>query len=155
MTPSITSKKMRKIQQDTCKLLAPTSVSVREIAQFVAKATATIQALLLAPLHYRVLQSLMNAVHPVGYTQKGMNGKSNTKVQLNPLSKADLLWWQSLDRKLLSNSIAPTVPSVAIESDASIRAGLQYSMARLKQEVSGQQRRRATTSTTWSSWQHF
>jgi len=53
------------------------------------------------------------------YTQEGMNNKFNTLVQLNPMSKADLSWWQSLDRKLLSNPIAQIVPSVTIESDAS------------------------------------
>ena len=92
-------------------------MSVREIAQFAGKAIATIRASPIAPLHYRALQSLMNSVHPVGYTQKGMNAKFNTIVQLDPMSKADLLWWQSLDRKL--KPIVPTVPSVTIESDAS------------------------------------
>ena len=119
MTLSITSEKMRKIQQDARRLLAQTSVSVRELAQFVGKATATMRALPLAPLRYRAIQSLMNSVHPMGYTQEGMNLKFNTLVQLNTMSKADLLWWQSQDRKLLSNPIAPTVPSVTIESDAS------------------------------------
>jgi len=146
MTLSILSEKMRKIQQDACKLLAQTSVSVRELAQFVGKATATMRALPLAPLHYRALQSLMNSVHPMGYTQEGMNGKFNTLVQLNPMNKANLLWWQSLDRKLLSNPIAPTVPSVTIEPDASNKG---WGAVLNGQEVFGQQRRGNTTSITW------
>ena len=65
------------------------------------------------------LQSTTVSVHLMNHTQKGVNGKFNTVVQLNPLSRADLSWWLSLDRKFLSNSIVPTVPSVTIESDAS------------------------------------
>jgi len=39
---------------------------MREVAQFVGKASATIQALPTAPLHYRALQFMMNSVHPAG-----------------------------------------------------------------------------------------
>jgi len=67
----------------------------------IGKATASTQALPLALFHYRALQSLMNFVHPMSYTQEGMKNKFNTLVQLN--RKANLSWWQSLDRKLLSN----------------------------------------------------
>ena len=65
-----------------------------------------------------LLQSTTVSVH-LGNTQKGMNAKFNTIVQLDPMSKADPLWWQSLNRKLLSNPIVPTVPSATTESDAS------------------------------------
>ena len=71
MLLSIPQEKMRKIQQDARRLLAQTSVSVREISQFVGKATATMRALPLAPLHYRALQSLMNSVHLTNHTQRG------------------------------------------------------------------------------------
>ena len=45
-------------------MLDQQSVSVREIARFVGKTTATMKAIPLAPLHYRALQSLMNSVLP-------------------------------------------------------------------------------------------
>jgi len=90
----------------------------------------------------------MSSVHPVGYTQKGTHTKFNTTVQLDPMSKADLLWWQSLDRTLLSNPTVPTVPSVIIETDASRKGWGAVLNVGPKQEVSGQQRRGATKSIT-------
>jgi len=70
---------------------------------------------------YRVLLSEYYSLSaPSGlHTEGGECEIQHYIVQLDPLSKADLLWWQSLDRKLLSNRIASTVPSVTIESDAS------------------------------------
>jgi len=42
--------------------------TVREVAQFMGKASAAIRALPTAPLHYRALQFLMNSEHPVEWT---------------------------------------------------------------------------------------
>ena len=67
MQISLPQEKMRKIQQDSSRLLAQQSVSVRQITQFVGKTTATLRALPTAPLHYRTLQFLMNSVAPVNY----------------------------------------------------------------------------------------
>ena len=86
MQLSLPQEKMRKIQQDANRLLAQQSVSVRWIAQFVGKTTATFQALPTAPLHYRALQFLMNSVAPVNYTQEGSIDKFNIMVQLDPES---------------------------------------------------------------------
>jgi len=109
--------KMRKIQQDTRRLLTKSQVSVREVAQFVGKAITTIRALPTAPLHYRALQFLMNSVHPTeDDLQERVTTKFNTVVQLNLTS---LQWWISLDRKSLSTPITLPAPSVTIESDAS------------------------------------
>ena len=119
MQISLPQEKMRKIQQDSSRLLAQQSVSVRQIAQFVDKTTATLRALPTAPLHYRALQFLMNSVAPVNYTQEGTTDKFNTIVQLDPESKTDLTWWSSLNRKDLLTPVIPPAPSVTIESDAS------------------------------------
>ena len=56
--------KLRKIHQDAPHLLHQTTVSVRELARFVGKTSATTRAIQAAPLHYRALQSLMNSVLP-------------------------------------------------------------------------------------------
>jgi len=117
MTLSIPQEKMRKIQQDARRVMGKTSVSVRELAQFVGKATATVRAILTAPLYYTALQFLMNSVFPEDQVQEGMTSKFNTVVQLDPMSKADLSWWISLDRKFLSTPIVLPVPSVTMESD--------------------------------------
>ena len=50
-------------------MLDQESVSVREIARFVGKITATKRAIPLAELHYRALQMLMNSVLPLNYTR--------------------------------------------------------------------------------------
>ena len=70
MQISLPQKKMRKVQQDSNRLLAQQSVSVRQIAQFVGKATATLQALPTAPLHYRALQFQMNLVAPLTWQSR-------------------------------------------------------------------------------------
>ena len=119
MQISLPQEKMRKIQQDSSRLLAQQSVSVRQITQFVGKTTAILRALPTAPLHYRALQFLMNSVAPVNYIQEGTTDKFNTIVQLDPESKADLTWWSSLNRKDLSTPVIPPAPLLTIESDAS------------------------------------
>ena len=110
---------MRKIQQDACRLLTKSILTVREVVQFMGKASATIRALPTAPLHHRTLQFLMNSIHlPENYSQ-GVDSKFNTVVQLHLMSKSNLSWWISLDRKSLSTPIAHPAPFVTIESDAS------------------------------------
>ena len=83
MTLSIPQEKMRKIQQDARRLLIKSTPTVREVAQFVGKASATIRALPTAPLHYRALQFLMNCVHPAENYSQGVDSKFNTVVQLD------------------------------------------------------------------------
>ena len=127
MTLSIPQEKIRKIQQDARRLMVKTSVSVSEVAQFVGKATATMRALPTAPLHYRALQFLMNSVHPEHQVQEGATSKFNTVVQLDPMSKSDLSWWISLDRKFLSTPVTLPAPSVTIECPMHpTRAGVPY-----------------------------
>ena len=45
--------------------------------------------------------------------------KFNFIVQLDPESKVNLAWWNSLNRKNLSTPVILPIPSVTIESDAS------------------------------------
>ena len=98
MRLSIPTEKLRKIQQDARHMLDQQSVTVREIARFVGKTTATTRAIPLAPLHYRALQSQMNSVLPSNYTQEEIYTKYETVVSLTPASKADLKWWIALEK---------------------------------------------------------
>jgi len=78
MTLSIPQEKPRKIQQDARRLLTKSQVSVRELAQFMGKVTATTRALPTAPLNYRALQFLMNSVHPIeDQSQEGVTTNSS------------------------------------------------------------------------------
>ena len=119
MRLSIPSEKLRKIQQDAWHLRDRESVSVREIARFVGKATATMRAIPLAPLHYRALQLLMNSVLPLNYTQEKISTKYETVVTLTPASKKDLEWWIDLKKAPLGAPVYHPDPTITIHSDAS------------------------------------
>ena len=116
----IPPEKLRKIQQDARHLLDQESVTVREIARFVGKATATMRAIPLAPLHYRALQLLMNSVLPLNYTQEEISTKYETIVTLTPACKRDLEWWIDLQKVCpLGAPVCQQDPTITIHSDAS------------------------------------
>ena len=96
---------------------------VQELARFVGKAVATVQALPLATLHYRALQFQINAVLPAPYQGTGPPNrkKYNTRVLLHGESRANLRWWKLLDRKRTILLILPPKSSVLIESDVSTK----------------------------------
>ena len=119
MKLSIPSEKFRKIQQDARRMLDQESVSVREIARFVGKTTATTRAIPLAPLHYRALQMLMNSVLPLNYTQEEISIKYETVVSLTPASRADLEWWITFEKVPLGALVCPPDPTIIVHSDAS------------------------------------
>ena len=103
---------------DARHLLDRESVSVREIARFVGKATATIKAIPLAPLHYIALQLLMNSVIPLNYTQEEISTKYEAVVTLPPASKKDLVWWIDLKKAPLGAPVYHPDPILTINSDA-------------------------------------
>ena len=119
MRLSIPSEKLRKIRQDAQRMLGQPSLSVREIARFVGKTTATTRAIPLAPLHYRPLQMLMNSIVPPSYSQEETTKKYNTPLVLNPDSKADLSWWASLIQTPMGAPVCTPSPTVTVHSDAS------------------------------------
>ena len=119
MRLTIPSEKLRKIQQDARRMLEQQSVSVREVARFVGKTTATMRAIPLAPLHYRALQSLMNSVLPLNYTQEEISTKYETRVPLTPASKVDLEWWVALEKAPPGALVCPPDPTLTVHSDAS------------------------------------
>ena len=153
MTLSIPSEKMRKIQQDARKLLAQTSVSVRKIAQFCREGYSYNTSIAASPsllLNTAVSDelSLPSGLHTEGdeckiqhYSSAGSNEQSRSILVAIPRQKV-----------ILSNPIAPSVPSVTIESDVSNKG---MGAVRNGQTQTGQRRMGATTSTTWSCWQHF
>ena len=115
------AEKLRKIQQLAPHLLCQQTVSIRELARFVGKTSASQRAVWQAPLHYRALQFLINSVVPTDQSQQeGSDAKFNTNLRLTKEAKADLMWWSSLDRKIPWQSpLYPKLPSMTIESDTS------------------------------------
>jgi len=112
----IPTEKLRKIEQDARRMLHQTSTSVREIARFVGKTTATTRAIPLAPLHYRALQMEMNSVLPPNSNQEEILDRYNVTLTLNPACRVDLKWWVKAP---LGAPVSPLDPSVTIHSDAS------------------------------------
>ena len=94
-------KKMRKIQQDARTLINRQVVSIRDLARFVGKASASARAIWQAPLHYRALQNMIHSV--TGEDQSLVNRMSrfNVNLQLTLEAERDLQWWISLDRSSL------------------------------------------------------
>ena len=90
--------KLRKIQQDARGLLLHQSVTVRDLARFVGKTTASCKAIWQAPLHYRGIQALMNSVSPEAEDNPALTGRFNIRLPLSEEAQQDLLWWVSLDR---------------------------------------------------------
>ena len=83
------SEKLRKIRQDALRLLSQTTVSMRELARFVGKTSATTRAIQAAPLHYRALQRLMNSALPPDTPHLAVE-KFRTQVELSPAARMDL-----------------------------------------------------------------
>ena len=111
--------KLRKIQQDARGLLLHQSVTVRDLARFVGKTTASCKAIWQAPLHYRGIQALMNSVSSEAEDNSAPIGWFNIRLPLSEEARQDLLWWVSLDRTVpLQAPLLPRVPSMIITSDA-------------------------------------
>ena len=103
-------------------MLNQASVSVREIARFVGKTTATLKAIPLAPLHYRALQMQMNSVLLLNYNQEEISDKYNTILALNPASKEDLRWWMNLSTAPMGSPVQPPDLTIIVHSDASMQS---------------------------------
>ena len=115
------AEKLMKIQQLAQCLLHQQRVSVRDVARFVGKASASIRAIWQAPLHYRALQFLINSVMPesLGQTEHATM-KFNANLNLTKEAESNLTWWISLDRKMpIQSPILSQISSRTIESDAS------------------------------------
>jgi len=78
--------KLRKTRQEASHLFQQTTVLIRDLARFIGKTSASVRAIQVAPLHYRALQRLMNVDLSPSVE------KFNTRVQLSPEAKADLMW---------------------------------------------------------------
>jgi len=115
----IPKEKLRKIRQDAHYLLQQSTVSVRELARFVGKTSATVRAIPTAPLHYRAIQRLMNSVSPSTPCHPDTIEKFNVQVQLSRGVKDDLAWWAGLASEEMGAKILSPVPSLVLESDAS------------------------------------
>jgi len=132
--------KMRKIQQEARTLIQRQLVSIRDLARFVGKASASARAIWQAPLHYRALQEVINSVAEADQPLASRISRFNINLHLSMEAKRDLSWWISLERdSLMVSPLLPRIPNMIIECDASntgwgarkgdIRTGGQWSRA--------------------------
>ncbi|XP_065895876.1 uncharacterized protein [Dysidea avara] len=130
--------KMRKIQQDARTLIQCQSVSIRDLARFVGKVSASTKAIWQAPLHCRALQTMINSVNEEDHSLVSRVSRFNVNLQLTTQAMRDLHWWIALDRgSLMVSTLLPRTPDLITESDASnmgwgarqgeIRTGGQWS----------------------------
>ena len=111
--------KMRKLKQEAQSLLAHKSVTVRDLTSFIGKASASSRAIQIAPLHYRALQRMVNAVIPFLQSQEEIQRKYSTVLSLTASAQEDLEWWINQAAKSCIAPIPPRIPALVIESDAS------------------------------------
>ena len=111
---------VKKMQQDARALLQRHSVSVRDLARFMGKVTATRRAIWQAPLYYRALQRMINSVVPIDQPLPARASKFNTTLHLTIDAEKELSWWISLDRSLMMTApLLPRTLDMIIESNAS------------------------------------
>lgn len=114
MTLSLPKEKVIKIKQNCLDLASRQSVSARDLAQLIGRLTATNQAVLPSPLHYRSLQLLKTKALHTG-------GNYDHHVQLDEDSKQELIWWSSKLSKWNGRALVRPQPNIIVKSDASLR----------------------------------
>ena len=114
MTLSLPDQKVKKIQKLCRQVLESTTVSVRKPPALIGNLTASIQAVLPAPLHYRSLQCVKNLKikETLDY---------ELVVQVTQEAKVDLKWW--LDHLVKWNGRSRLAPhwEMTIQTDASCK----------------------------------
>lgn len=113
MTLSLPKEKVIKIKQNCLDLVSRQSVSARDLAQLIGRLTATNQAVLPSPLHYRSLQLLKTKALHTG-------GNYDHHVQLDEDSKQELIWWSSKLSKWNGRALVHPQPNIVVKSDASL-----------------------------------
>ena len=111
MTLSLPEEKITTIQKEAHSMLTKPTVSARSIARLVGLMSASIPAVLPAPLHYRALQRAKNlAVARGGY---------NCTVYLKEAERQELVWWMKMIKDANGRAIKPRLPDKVIYTDAS------------------------------------
>ncbi|XP_074643979.1 uncharacterized protein LOC141900830 [Tubulanus polymorphus] len=109
--------KIMKIREQCQQMLNCQTVTVRDPAKLIGKLTATVSAILPAPLDYRNLQMLKRAGLGVG------NQSYETEVTLTTEGREDLLWWIQEIQNHNGKSVISPDPDLTITTDASHLGG--------------------------------
>ena len=119
MTIHLPKEKLRKIKQEAQTLLAQEMVTIKDLASFIGKISASSRAIRIAPLHYRSLQKMVNSVVPYHYSNNEIRRKYSMSLPLTPEAQDDLQWWTNQLKQFNTAPIQSPTPNLIIESDAS------------------------------------
>ncbi|CAG2197965.1 unnamed protein product [Mytilus edulis] len=113
LTLSLPKEKVEKIKNSSKLMLEHKKVSARDLAQLIGQLTATNQAVLPGPLHYRSLQILKTkALH--------LGGHYDHQIQLNEEVQNELHWWVTKLGSWNGKALLRPEPHLTIQSDASL-----------------------------------
>lgn len=113
MSMSLPREKVAKISQACRAMLRQPSTTVRELSRMIGHLTATVQAILPAPLCYRQLQRLKNETFRTSHSY-------STRVILEPGARQDLQWWKDHLNEWNGKAVLPQPPDMFMETDASL-----------------------------------
>ena len=103
--------KVVNIQKECSIVIAKTTITLRTLMRLIGKMTATIPAVLEAPLHYRFLQAHTN--------QLRNQGTCLDDITLTHLCKEDISWWIHQLPKANGKKLKNPIPKLTLETDAS------------------------------------
>ena len=112
MSIRLPPKKVASTLEEVQSLLHLPLVSGRRLAQLIGTLSATLPAILPAPLHYRALQHLKH--------QALKQGGYDSVVPLSAEARGDLVWWAQNLPFVNGQSLQRPQPSLVIASDASL-----------------------------------
>ena len=112
LTLQLPGEKLRKIRKTCQDLLEKTEISVRELSKFLGLLTSSIQAIFLAPLHYRHLQRLKNTTMTSEQSYEAI-------VTLDSAAREEVLWWRDHLQGWNGKALFQHPIDLIIETDAS------------------------------------
>ena len=104
--------KVVNIQKECSIVIAKTTITLRTLMRLIGKMTATIPAVLEAPLHYRFLQAHTNQLRNQGI-------RLDDNITLTHLCKEDISWWIHQLPKANGKKLKNPIPKLTLETDAS------------------------------------
>ncbi|XP_070545984.1 uncharacterized protein [Ptychodera flava] len=120
MTISLPQDKVNRLQVECQSLLHRDSVTVRCLSKLLGKMTATLEAVTVAPLHYRSLQKDQLAV-------LSQTGSYDAPLSLSLEAKEELKWWMDCLARWNGRSLLPQKPDRCIQVRLGSPVRSQYS----------------------------
>ena len=113
MRISLPKEKVARIRQECQWALQQKSISIRDLTRLIGRLTATMQAVLPAPLHYRNLQRIKNQA-------LRQFQDFSTVVILDRNAREELTWWQNNLENWNGKAMLEPTPDMIAETDASL-----------------------------------